>query len=196
VTARGRPPLARGVYSLEAPTLAPPNPVFLDTSFVVDALITTQPNHRPCQAFLLALAEAGSTVYFNRLLEMELAETAFRLALIDRFGKKHWLRARSDGRARIRAGRLMGDVQQAWEATLDAFSFVRIELHEVAEDVPALMQRYGLKSYDAVHAASALFAGIETMVSLDVDFARLPASQLRLVTNSARLAACRQHRSH
>jgi predicted nucleic acid-binding protein len=174
--------------------LVPPDPAFLDTSFVVEALITTQPNHKPCQAFLLGLAEAGSTIYFNRLLEIELAETAFRLALVDRFGKKRWLQARSDGRARIRAGRLMGDVQKAWEKTLAAFSFVRIELDEVAAAVPALMRAYGLKSYDAVHAASALYASVDTIIALDVDFARLPVSALTVFTSSSRLTACRQRR--
>lgn len=190
---RGRRPLARGVHSLDAPTLDAPDPVFLDTSFVVDALIATQPQHGPCLAFLERLAEAGSTIYFNRLLEIELAETAFRLALIDRFGR-HWMRARSDGRARNRAGRLVDEARDAWGGTLAAFPHVRIEVHEVASEVPALMRAYGLKSYDAVHAASALFAGVGTIVTLDVDFARLPVSTVTVITNSGRLAACRQRR--
>lgn len=194
MTARGRPPLARAVDSLEAPTLVSPDPVFLDTSFVVDALIDTQPHHGACSAFLEGLAESGSTIYFNRLLEMELAETAFRLALKERFGRKKWQRARLDGRARIRASRLLAEVQEAWDRTLAAFSFVRIELHEVVDSVPALMRAYGLQSYDAVHAASALYAGVGTMVTLDAHFAVLPAADITIITSSGRVPVFRQRR--
>jgi predicted nucleic acid-binding protein len=171
----------------------PPDSVFLDTSFVVDALVATQPQHGPCLDFLERLAEAGSTVHVNRLLEMELAETAFRLALKERF-RRQWARARFDGRARVRAGRLLGEVQEAWDRTLAAFSFVRIELDEVVDAVPGLMRSDGLQSYDAVHAASALYAGVGTMVTLDAHFAVLPVSELTIVTSSGRVTACRQRR--
>jgi len=48
----------------------------LDTSFVVHALIRTQPSHQPALEFLQRLAEAETLILYNRLLEVELAETA------------------------------------------------------------------------------------------------------------------------
>jgi predicted nucleic acid-binding protein len=191
---RGRPPATRGVHSLEDDLLIVPGEVLLDTSFVVDALIASQPLHDPCRDFLEQLAAADAIVYFNRLLEMELAETAFRLALKERFGSRNWLHARRDGRARRRAGRLMGQVRQAWDEMLDAFAYVRVELDEVSDFAPALMQGYGLSSYDAVHVATALYSDVDCIVTLDVGFASVPATLLTIHTSMGRVASCRRRR--
>jgi predicted nucleic acid-binding protein len=194
---RGRPPLARGVYSIEDPgvLLVPPSDAVLDTSFVAHALIPTQPLHDPCRRFLERLAEAGVTIYFDRVLELELVETAFNLALRERFGRRQWQRARYDGRARRRAGRLMEQARDAWEKTLDAFDYVRVEPEEVFDRVPELMSEFGLSSYDAVHAAAAAYLGVEHMVTLDTGFALLPRSQLTLYTSAGRVAVCRSRRA-
>ena len=76
----GRPAAERGVYSFED-TLLPPSELVLDTSFVVDALITSQARQSECRAFLENVALAGSTVIFSRFLEPELWEIAYRIAL-------------------------------------------------------------------------------------------------------------------
>ena len=57
----------------------------------------------------MRLAEAGTTFYFNRLLELELEETSFLIALKERH-PKNWRRYRYDGRVRPRASRLMDEV--------------------------------------------------------------------------------------
>jgi predicted nucleic acid-binding protein len=191
---RGRPAATRGIYSLENPLLVPPQDVLLDTSFVVHALIGSQTLHVPCRDFLQRLAAADTTLYFNRLLEMELAETAFRIALRERYGRADWRRARLDGRARQRAGRLMEQARDAWQETLDAFAFVRVELHEVEAVVPYLMRLYGLKSYDAVHVGTALYTGTRGVVALDIDFAAPPASLVTLYTSAGRVPNCRARR--
>lgn len=59
-----------------------------------------------------------------------------------------------------------------------------------------LMVDYGLASYDAVHAASAITAGAEALVTTDTGFARLPASLLAIYTDRSRLASCRSKRPH
>jgi len=190
----GRPQLPRGVFSIEATTLVPPQDLVVDTSFVVDALISAQPNHVICHRFVERLAAVGATLYFNRLLETELVEVAFRLALKERFGKE-WMRRRHDGRSRKRVGRLMGQVQAAWEETLASFSFVRVELHEVTDAMPEMMRRYGLGSHDAIHAATSLYAGVPRIATLDTGFASLPASTLTIYTNPARVSVCRGFRA-
>ena len=81
---RGRPPLSRAVHSFEDPDVPLPARVVLDTSFVVEALIGSQPLHRACQDFLVRLAGAGTELVYSRLLEGELHETAFLLALKER----------------------------------------------------------------------------------------------------------------
>src|SRR4051794_10643175 len=120
----GRPPLARGVYSYEDAARPCPVEALVDTSFIVEAVIKTQPGHQASQAYLARLLAAGTTLYFNRLLEMELAETAFQIALREQYGSKRWKQARYDGRARRRAGRLMEQAQDAWEDVLTYFPYV------------------------------------------------------------------------
>ncbi|MGO9322065.1 MAG: hypothetical protein ACLQBY_14855 [Solirubrobacteraceae bacterium] len=54
------------------------------------------------------------------------------------------------------------------------------------------MGSYGLASYDAVHAASAIAA--EAIVTVDTGFAFLPSSLLTVYTDRSRLAFCRTKR--
>lgn len=56
------------------------------------------------------------------------------------------------------------------------------------------MREYGLASYDAAHAASAITAGAEAIVTIDTGFAFLPASLLTIYTDRSRLASCRAER--
>jgi predicted nucleic acid-binding protein len=54
---------------------------------------------------------------------------------------------------------------------------------------------FGLKSYDAVHAATALYSGARGIVTLDADFALLPAYMAPIYTGSAALVrSCRATR--
>jgi predicted nucleic acid-binding protein len=189
--AGGRPPASRAVHSFEDLALPPPAEIVLDTSFVVHALVATETLHAPARAYVEHLIESETTVYFNRLLELELAEVAFRLALLERFGKANVGRYRKDGRARRRAGRLLAKVTQEWERTLSSVRYVRIELEEVSAGVAALMRRYGLGSYDAVHAATAVHAQVTTMLTVDTGFALMPQSTLAIYTNATRVTICR-----
>jgi predicted nucleic acid-binding protein len=80
---RGRPPLPR-VWSIDDRSIEVPREVVLDTSFVVEALIVSQPLHEPCLGYLLRLVEAETRIVFSHLLEMELYEATFQLALKER----------------------------------------------------------------------------------------------------------------
>src|SRR5215213_5194071 len=76
---RGRRPATRGVYAIEDPALILPEVLALDTSFVVEALIETQPLHAVCAGFVERIVEAAPTVVTSELLEVELAEAAFAI---------------------------------------------------------------------------------------------------------------------
>lgn len=58
------------------------------------------------------------------------------------------------------------------------------------------MTSYGIASYDAAHAASAIAADAEAIVTLDTGFALLPASVLTVYTDRSRLASCRKKRPY
>lgn len=195
MVARGRPPLPRGVLAFDAPEWEPPETVVLDTNVVAEALLPKEPEHFPCLAVLERLATSGTTVVFSGLLEIELWEVVFNLALRERHPRKNLRHVRYDNRVRPRAGRLLQRARKAWQEDLRSpLAWSRIEMHEIAEDVPKLMQEYGLQSYDAVHAATLLASEVTDFVTRDGGFAVLPPAVATLHTTQARLASTRARR--
>jgi predicted nucleic acid-binding protein len=193
--ARGRPPLPRGVLAFDAPGWEPPEAVVLDTNVVAEALLPKEPEHSPCLAVLERLADSGTAVVFSGLLEIELWEAVFNLALRERHPRKNIRHVRYDNRVRPRAARLLRQAHKAWQEDLRRpLGWTRIEMHEVADDVPRLMQEYGLQSYDAVHAATLLASEITDFVTRDGGFAVLPPAIATLHTTQARLAGTRARR--
>lgn len=101
----GRPPQTRGVYAFNAgKPFRPAAGVVLDTSFVIEALIPEQPLHGPCRDYLSHLVASEMTLFFNRLLELELQEAAYKIALREKFGSKRGKAMRSDGRVSEASG--------------------------------------------------------------------------------------------
>lgn len=189
----GRRPLTRGVFAIEEQELLLPDPIALDTSFVVEALIATQPLHGVCSAFLTRIADSGVSITTSELLPAELAEAAFAIALKERW-RGQWRRHRTDGRSRPRAGRLLNDTLERYNTLLSSVDHFPIPLRRVTSPAAVLMTDYGIASYDAVHAASAIAAGAEAIVTLDTGFALLPSARLAIYTDRSRVASCRQKR--
>lgn len=190
----GRPALPRNVFSYESSSLDLPTEVALDTSFVVNTLVTTEPLHLVSQKFMLALVENNSTIYYNRLLEVELAEIAFKIAVREQHGSSSWPRLRTDGRVRRRAGRLTSELLESWAALLDTVPHLRVELDEVADLVVENMTSYGIASYDAAHAATATFVGAGCLVTNDAGFGHVDEKVLSLYVDASRVRSCRRHR--
>jgi len=194
VRPRGRPPSTREVFSFEDAATPLPGEVLVDTSYVVEALVVSQPLHAAAVTFLVRLATEDVRVRFSSMLELELAETAFQLALKENH-PKDWKRFRHDGRARRRASRLMTGVEDAWAQVLTYFEHERVDVEDVIGDVPRLMSTYGLASYDAVHAATALRTHPVGIVTTDVGFSALPAPNTAIFTDSSRVSRCREIRA-
>ena len=190
----GRRPVHRGVFAIEQEQLLLPNPIALDTSFVVEALLTTQPLHPVCSAFFKRIFDSGVSVVTSELLRLELAETAFAIAMKERWRGK-WRAHRTDGRSRARAGRLMNDTISRYEALLAPVDHIPVPPGDITSVATTFMTDYGIASYDAAHAASAIAAGARAIVTLDTGFALLPASQLTVYTDRSRLASCRKKRA-
>lgn len=167
--------------------------VCLDTSFVVEALLTSQPLHESCARYLARLAEASADLLVSRLLELELREATFQIALKERH-PRDWKRFRGDGRARPRAARLTADITSAWDAVLENFVWTEVEIVDVMSSVAGFME-HGLASYDAVHAATAATSDPPRVVTIDAGFAAVPESELKLYVDSSRLQSCRSRRS-
>jgi predicted nucleic acid-binding protein len=128
------------------------------------------------------------------LLRLELEETAFKIALKERHGRD-WVRRRHDGRALPRAARLASEILLAWETALESFVWAEVGIDDVDADVLRLMGRYGLASYDAVHAATANVTGVGALVTTDAGFAHVPETELILYVDSSRVRSCRDRRA-
>lgn len=129
----------------------------------------------------------------SELLEVELVEAAFAIALKERWGKQ-WRQRRVDGRVRRRGRRLLGEVMSRFELLLSSVSHTSVPVGRIAGAAATLMAEYGLASYDAVHAASAIAAGAGVIVTTDTGFARLPSSLLAMYTDRSRIASSRAKR--
>jgi predicted nucleic acid-binding protein len=92
----GRRPLPRGVLSFYDPGLLLPAEILLDTSFVFHALDRRQSYHQAATDFLARLSEARAILIMSELLQVELAEVAYRVALQERF-KGKWQGHRRHG---------------------------------------------------------------------------------------------------
>ena len=189
----GRRRAARGVFAIEEEELLLPDPIALDTSFVVEALIATQPLHGVCSPFLTRIFESGVSVATSDLRRVELAEAAFAIALKERWAGQ-WRRHRTDGRSRPRAGRLLNHTLIRYDKMLGSLTHISIPLGDITTVAATFMTEYGIASYDAAHAASAIAAGAEAIVTIDTAFALLPSSLLTVYTDRSRLASCRSKR--
>jgi predicted nucleic acid-binding protein len=194
VRPRGRPPLERGVRSFEDAGLLLPPAVAVDTSFVVEALVGSQPLRDPCLEFLLRLAAEGTAIAYSRLLEIELAEAAVQLALKERH-PRDWRRYRHDGRALRRASRLLDEAADAWNAVADSLGATCVDVGDVGAAARGLMGSHGLGSYDAVHVAAAFQFGVRDLVTVDAGFAHVPEALLTLWVDRSRVGACRRRRT-
>lgn len=191
--AGARRPASRGVFAIEEEELLLPDPIALDTSFVVEALIATQPLHAVCRAFLDRIDLSGVSITTSDLLSVELAEAAFAIALKERWGSS-WRRHRTDGRARRRAGRLLDDTVARYETVLASKDHIPVPVGDATNGARSFMTAYGLASYDALHAASAVAAGAKAIVTIDTGFAFLPSAALTVYTDRSRITSCRNKR--
>lgn len=181
------------MFSIDDPELVLPGRVALDTSFVVELLIETQPLHLTCERFMRQLIEYRAAVVTSELLDVELAEATFAIALKQRWGAR-WRSHRSDGRVRRPARRLLAEVATRFELLGSSADWISVPIGPVAADAAVLMTHHGLGSYDAVHAATAVAAGAEAIITTDTGFALLPSTLLPSYTDGSRLAACRAKR--
>lgn len=132
-------------------------------------------------------------MFFNRLLEAELWEAAYQIALRELHPGKRASDVRHDGRTRRRGKRLRSQVEEAWDTVLNALDWVDTELVEVGPWVGEMMG-YGLSSYDAVHAATAAYVDVRPFVTLDYHFSCVPQRYLELYVPTNRVAPCRKRR--
>jgi|SRR5581483_3856514 len=122
---RSRRSQSRGVFSIDDPGLVLPGRLALDTSFVVELVIETQPLHGTCERFMRQLIENRAAVVTSELLEVELAEATFAIALKQRWGGR-WRSHRTDGRVRRPARRLLVEVAARFDSLVSSLDWIRV----------------------------------------------------------------------
>jgi hypothetical protein len=85
---RGRPPSLRGIVPIDVLAYSPPDHAVLDTSYVVEALVSGQTDHQACAEALEHVVELSSRVSYSSLLELELVEAGYQVALRDQYGRR------------------------------------------------------------------------------------------------------------
>jgi len=186
-------PDRRGVLDLSTD---PPEILALDTSVVAVVLFRDQPAHAAYAAFLLRAVAAGTTLAYGELLDLELAQVCMRYAREQHGGDRERF---------VPAGRkLIAEVFASWRELYSQTRSLRVPLgpwerpdmigSPVREAAFRLMARYGLDSYDATHAATALVLGAP-LLTADKGFAYVPESQLTLITHAPDAKAFRAVRA-
>jgi predicted nucleic acid-binding protein len=154
----------------------PPARIYLDTDILVNALISTQPHHERCVAFLDSVVRNGlTTVYLSSLSWLEYVHAITR----DNFRRllpaelQHELQFDRWKESLVRQAyvqRLVG----AFDALLTQFDVIEISLTpEIRVSAIQYAAEYNLGSQDAVHLASASHAGVLDLASLDARFRRI-----------------------
>lgn len=81
--------------------------------------------------------------------------------------------------ALIESRRLLHETSKRYASFRSSVRHVSAPVGSVATDAAELMLGYGLASYDAGHAATAIAAGAEAIGTTDAGFALVPAALLR-----------------
>ncbi len=165
-------------------SIDPPEVVVLDTSAVCRVLFEDGAGHVDYREFLARAVGAGTTLAYCEMLDLELAQACVKAARRQHHGD----RSRS-----VVAGRdLIREVFGRWRAIIGETDSRRVpigplERHDavgspVRDAAFHLIERYGLDSYDATHAATAILLGAPLLCA-DRGFAQVPEELLTLITD-------------
>lgn len=176
-------------------SIDPPEIVCIDTSAAVAMVFGDQLGHDAYLDFLARAVDAQTKLIYSELLDLELAQVCVKAA-----------RGRHDGRrqASIRTGKqLIRDVFERWNILISQTQSDRISLaggdgpYEIGSPVRAaafhLIEEFGIESYDATHAGTAIVHGAPILTS-DQGFTDVPAGRLDIITHSGVLAGFRERR--
>ncbi len=170
---------------------SPPRHVYIGTSVLVGAIISSAPHAAACGDFCDRLIAAESRVYFSQILRMELSQALRRLAttrtnlspaVYERYGLANW-----GASAAVRRRWLELGVSQ-FRALLSHFALVvELPFREATwlQSVE-VMAADGLQARDAVHVATARDLGLRDLATVDADFQRVRDLRVWLLRDPVR----------
>ncbi|MCS6862151.1 MAG: type II toxin-antitoxin system VapC family toxin [Abditibacteriales bacterium] len=149
-----------------------PTEILLETSFVVSLTNPADPFHAACVQFVADLEAAGATVVYSILLRPELGDAVLKVELRAKFGRR-W--SQELGRHPALAGAFHAEQRTADEAFLNHLprftGYLDVPLlPDILTLALALIQQHSLRSYDAVHLATAQYLSIPHLATFDHHF--------------------------
>lgn len=164
-------------------SVAVPATVYLDTGLVAAAMLQGALHHPASQEFCKVLVGASSRVYFSNLLRIELLQALVSIGtdptqLTGRVRRRYALHRWGDN-SPTRLDWLQHGMELL-EQFLDQFA----EVSEAAiapgiiDAAIPLMARYKLRSYDALHIATAEALGVSHLATCDADYLRVGSDAL------------------
>lgn len=170
--------------------VAPPpaSDIYLDTSVTAGAVLAGTRHSEAALAFCRQLAENGNRVFFSQILRLEFSEAIRRVAQRGELPgdtMREWELDRWDRSMRVRERWLSFGVEQL-EALLAEFREV-LELPFLLETWQAsidVMAKYGLRSLDAVHVATAMATGLSDLATIDRHLSRVADLRVWLVRDT------------
>lgn len=163
--------------------------IYLDTSAIVATLVIGSPRHLQSLDALRRHAEQDAIVCVSQLVRAELLQSAIALATLP-FGVSGRVRRQF----RLHRWGDFPDVRDQWlrhvvtlQGSLFA-QFSRVEeigiTPEIGDDAISIMAQFQLKSYDAIHVATAISLDATEFLTSDRDFERVMVSGLTIRTIS------------
>jgi predicted nucleic acid-binding protein len=154
----------------------PPELLYVGTDIFVNYLISTQPHHARCRAFLERLHQgARTTLYVSSLTWLELAHVFTRPSFRDDLAEDLQRRYRVGRweRPEVRRVYLDGLIGE-FELLLAQFPWVEVPVAPMVRRVAVtFMAQYGLGSQDATHLASAAMENAADFASFDSIYRRV-----------------------
>jgi len=166
-----------------------PQRVYLETSVAAAAIIGGTAHSRASLDFCEALSGAKSTVYYSRLVRIEV------LNVLKKYATKNLIpsQLREDFQLDQFSDNLM--IRQRWlnfgmrQFDILARTFyqkrelpMQRDMHQRCANV---MSQHNLDSYDAMHVAVAMSNGLSHIATLDADFTRVRELKVLLIRDAA-----------
>jgi len=158
----------------------PPDQIYVETSFAIDALVKPRDaapkfahiRHRGAVNLLERLEGKKTQVYFSPLLFVEFWDAVLKIELIAVHGANYHEQLRANPALVVPHFPRIQEADEALSNLLVRFPSRREvdPVRKVHSRALSLMQKYPLRSYDALHIASGLHAGVDNFAASDQHF--------------------------
>ncbi len=159
--------------------------VYLETSIVAAAIIGGSAHSQASRDVCAALSHANSTVYFSRLVRIEVLQILKKYATKDLATPQVREAFRLDQFSRnliIRQRWLDFGIQQLDVLIRTFYRAYELPIQgQTCQRCMKIMSQHNLDSYDAIHVATAMHNNVRDFVTVDGDFTRVGELKVILV---------------